>query len=227
LSTGTVRANEAYSQEYYLDRQASPTFHAELRHLCALLRPLPGERILEVGCGGGALLASCIQRGAVALGLDINPQALALGRRGLPQTVVIAASGLQCPFGDGSFDAVVSQHVLEHFDDADALLKEWHRVLRPGGRVVAATPNRHYPDPDLYGDPDHSHIYSRADLREALRRNGFVVERCYTLVPYLGHRRLTFKAARWFLFLRHVPVIAGRGLTLLARARKPAAQQPW
>lgn len=122
---------------------------------------------------------------------------------------------------DNSFDGVVGQHVVEHLDDGDALLTEWHRVLRPGGRVALATPNAKYPDPDLFYDPDHRLIYSKTDLVALLVRTGFVVERWYTLAPYLGNRRLTSKAARWLLGLRYVPFFAELGSALHVMARKP------
>ena len=210
-----------YSEQYYSDRHASSTFRVETRYLCSLLNPKPGERVLEVGCGGGALLELCKERGAVPVGLDTNQQALRLVRRRQPSRAVIHANGLRLPVEDNTFDGVVGQHVVEHFDDGDALLREWHRVLRPRGRVVLVTPNSRYPDPDLFYDPDHRRIYSRADLIALLVRTGFVVERCYTLFPYLGNRRLTFKVARWLGGLRHVPFFAKRGSSLYILGRKP------
>ncbi len=221
MRIGATATSVPYSEQYYSDRHTSSMFNVETRYLCSLLNPKPGERVLEVGCGGGALLELCEERGAEPVGLDTNQSALRLVRKRQPSASVIRANGLTLPMQDNSLDSVVGQHVLEHLDDGDALLTELHRVLRPGGRVALATPNGKYPDPDLFYDPDHRRIYSETDLVELLVRTGFVVERSYTLAPYLGSRWLTSKAARWLLGLRHVPVFAELGSALHAVARKP------
>ncbi len=221
MSTQVTATSVSYSEQYYSERQASSMFRVETRYLCSLLDPKPGECVLEVGCGGGALLELCEKRGAEPVGLDTNQRALRLVRKHQPSVAVIHANGLRLPVADNSFDGVVGQHVVEHLTDGDALLTEWHRVLRPGGRVVLATPNGRYPDPDLFHDPDHRLIYSKTDLVELLVRTGFVVERWYTLAPYLANRRLTSKAARWLLGLRHVPFFAELGSALHVMARKP------
>lgn len=210
-----------YSMQYYSDRHASATFRVETRYLFTLLNPKPGEDVLEVGCGGGALLTLCEERGAVTVGLDTNRAALRLARNHQRTPTVIHANGLRLPVEDNAFDGVVGQDVVEHVDDGEALMREWHRVLRPGGRVVLATGNGSYPDPDLFYDPDHRKIYSQTELRELLVRTGFVVERSYTLFPYLGNRRLTNKAAHWLGGLRHLPFFSGFGSALHVRARKP------
>ena len=210
-----------YSEQYYSDRDASATFRVVTRYMCSLLNPKPGERVLEVGCGGGALLALCEARGAVTVGLDTNRVALRLAQTRQRAPAVIHANGLRLPVEDNTFDGVVGQDVLEHVDDGDALMREWHRVLRPGGRVVLATANGSYPDPDLFYDPDHRRIYMQDELSELLVRTGFVVERSYTLFPYLGNRRLTNKAARWLGGLRHVPILSGFGFALHVMGRKP------
>ena len=220
MSVQVTATSVPYSEQYYSDRHGSPMFRVETRYLCSLLNPKPCERILEVGCGGGTLLELCGERGAEPVGLDTNQRALRLVRKRESSAAVVQANGLTLPVEDNSFDGVVGQHVVEHLADGDALLTEWHRVLRPGGRVVLATPNGKYPDPDLFYDPDHRLIYSKTDLVELLVRTGFVVERWYTLAPYLGNRRITSMAARWLGGLRHVPFFAELGSALHVMARK-------
>ncbi len=221
MSIQATATSAPYSEQYYADRHGSAMFRLETRYVCSLLNPKPGERILEVGCGGGALLELCEERGAEPVGLDTNQGALRLVQKRRSLAAVIRADGLTLPVEGNSFDGVVGQHVVEHLGDGDALLTEWHRVLRPGGRVVLATPNAKYPDPDLFYDPDHRLIYSKTDLVELLVRTGFVVERWYTLAPYLGNRRLTSKLACRLLGLRHVPFFAELGSALHVMARKP------
>jgi SAM-dependent methyltransferase len=59
-----------------------------------------------------------------------------------PTTVNIVASGDDLPFKDGTLDYVVSSHVIEHFFDPVKALKEWYRVIRPGGYVFIIAPHR-------------------------------------------------------------------------------------
>jgi len=209
-----------YSREYYLSR-GGPTFWAELRHLMGLAAVEEGERVLELGCGGGDFLSACAEkRPSLLVGLDVNREATSLARRLAPTGIITLADAASLPFADGAFDAIVAQHFIEHFERPDEVLRECWRVLAPGGLVAVATPNAMYPDPALFDDPTHRRIYSRAVLIAVFQRNGFRVERCYSLIPYLGHRRLTRGAARWFLGLRFLPYFRERGLTLLLRARK-------
>lgn len=220
IETGSAPTG-GYSQEYYLSRPGAE-LRAELKHLMGLAAVGPGDRVLEVGCGGGAFLSTCNGHRSRCriVGLDISSQAMTLAKRLAPSAHLMLADAVRMPFGDGSFDAIVAQHLIEHFERPDEILQEWRRVLAPSGRVVVATPNAGYPDPGLFDDPTHRHIYSRAVLVDVFRRNGFRVERSYTLIPFLGHRRLTRTAARWFLGLRSLFYFRERGLTLLLRARK-------
>jgi SAM-dependent methyltransferase len=98
-----------------------------------------GERVLDVGCLGGALLEPAARRCQV-VGLDVIPQALreARGRGLLP---VMADASTMLPFQDHSFDCVHAGEVLEHLFDPLALLRELRRVTRPGGRLLGTVPN--------------------------------------------------------------------------------------
>ena len=155
------------------------------------------------------------------MGAETGRVAWGQGRREQWGRAVIHGKGLRLLVEDDTFCGVVGQCVVEHVDDGDALMSEWYRVLRPGGRVVLATANGSYPDPDLLCDPDQRRIYMQDGLSELLVRTGFVVERSYTLFPYLGNRRLTNKAARWLGGLRHVPILSGFGFALHVMGRKP------
>ena len=97
-------------------------------HVERLLRARP-DRLVEIGCGDGALLAELARRdaaGAVA-GFDVSEEAVRAARRRGPADVH-AFDGRRLPVGDDAFDVAVLSHVLEHVDDPVALLREAARV---------------------------------------------------------------------------------------------------
>ena len=96
------------------------------------------QRVLEVGCGQGEL-AERIQceLGADVAAIDSSPRMVELTRRrGIDAEL---ADAVALPFADGLFDCAVAAWVLYHVRDLDRVVAELHRVLRPGGRLVAAT----------------------------------------------------------------------------------------
>ena len=110
---------------------------ARLPLVAALVEARP-RRVLEVGCGWGEL-ADWVARetGAEVVATDLSPRMVELSReRGLDARF---ADVQQLPFADGSFDAAVAAWMLYHVPDLDRGLSELARVLRPGGRLVAAT----------------------------------------------------------------------------------------
>ena len=131
-----------------------------LRHIAgaeprgeALAALLPGgARILEVGCGTGGLLAASARAGLAIEGVDIASRWLVVARRRLADrglaVPLLAASAERLPWAGGRFDAVVADSVLEHLDDPARALREWARVLRPGGRLLVWSPNRYTLTPD-------------------------------------------------------------------------------
>ena len=99
---------------------------------------LAPRRVLEVGCGPGELAARiAAELGVELLALDISPRMVELARsRGVDARV---GDLQELPFRDGEFDCVVAAWVLFHVPDLDRGVRELARILRPGGRLVAAT----------------------------------------------------------------------------------------
>jgi SAM-dependent methyltransferase len=101
----------------------------------------PGQRVLDVACGTGALtrtVAARVGPTGHAIGLDVNPEMLAVARRLDPSIEWIDGRAEALPLPDASVGAVVSQFGLMFFDDRVAALREMARVLEPGGRLAVA-----------------------------------------------------------------------------------------
>lgn len=126
----------------YLDR-ASCNFRPVKRHALSLLQLQPCQLTLDLGCGCGDDLremATLVAPGGLAIGVDRSTSLVAEARRrhatcGLPLEFEIGdAMHLRWP--DGFFDACYADRVLQHLSDADGVLRELHRVLKPEGRIV-------------------------------------------------------------------------------------------
>jgi SAM-dependent methyltransferase len=99
----------------------------------------PGQRVLDVGCGPGALTAQLVERLGVGQVAAVDPSAPFVGAVGarLPGLDVRLATAEDLPFPDGSFDAALAQLVVHFMTDPVAGLREMGRVTRPGGVVAA------------------------------------------------------------------------------------------
>jgi SAM-dependent methyltransferase len=95
------------------------------------------KRTLDVGCG--------INKAPGAIGIDLNPATAA--------DVLCDLDHFPYPFADDSFDRLVATHVIEHVRDVIETMEEFHRLVRPGGRVRLTTP--HYTDFSSFCDPTH------------------------------------------------------------------------
>jgi len=131
--------------------------------------------ILDVGCGTGANLELLDQFG-VAEGVDVSADALEFCRqRGLERVRQGAAEKL--PYESGTFDLVTGLDVVEHLDDDLAGLREMHRVLKPGGRILLFVPAFMF----LWGVQDdisnHRRRYTLKELKQRVQEAGFEVER--------------------------------------------------
>ncbi len=103
-----------------------------------LLAPQPGERILDLGCGDGALTARIAAAGADVLGVDASADMVAAARAGGLNAVLGRGEALAEAIGAGQgFDAVFSNAALHWMTDPDAVIAGVARALLPGGRFVA------------------------------------------------------------------------------------------
>ena len=104
-------------------------------------------RILDVGCG--------INKFPGAIGIDRN--------RATAADVICDLDRFPYPFADGSFDGLRAIHVIEHLTDVIRTMEEFHRLVKPGGRVRIETP--HYTDHSSFCDPTHKHHLTSFSFR--------------------------------------------------------------
>jgi len=96
----------------------------------------PGQRVLDVGAGTGALTSELVRRGAIPAAADPSPSFVAALRRRVPGIEVQEAPAEALPWPDESFDAALAQLVITFMRDAAAGVAEMQRVVRPGGVVA-------------------------------------------------------------------------------------------
>ncbi len=168
----------------------SGRYYAEPRPEIRALVSAPGARVLDIGCGEGALGASLKADGAAFVaGIELHGPAAVAARERLDVLVEGSATDAELPFNDESFDYLVFADVLEHVADPDAVLQRCMPLLRPSGRVIVSVPNwRFYSvllrlvfDRWAYTDSGvrdrtHLRVFTRRSLEEFLRRNGLELQ---------------------------------------------------
>jgi ubiquinone/menaquinone biosynthesis C-methylase UbiE len=107
-----------------------------------------GTKVLDVGCGTGALTLRLANSGYEVTGVDISAQMLSqLARRaGELKVSLVEADIFSLPFPENTFDAAVSRWVLPHFSDWSSAVREVSKVLKPGGVFVFDFPSREHVD---------------------------------------------------------------------------------
>jgi 2-polyprenyl-6-hydroxyphenyl methylase/3-demethylubiquinone-9 3-methyltransferase len=102
------------------------------------------SQILDVGCGAGFLTNELALAGHRVTGVDLSPESIAVAKR-YDQTGSVnyqVADAYHLPFADASFDVITSMDFLEHVEDPARAIKEFSRLLRPGGKFFFHTFNR-------------------------------------------------------------------------------------
>jgi SAM-dependent methyltransferase len=211
-----------------------------------------GGVIVDIGAGDGFHLDILRQSGDPSwrlVAVEPDPKAAsALARRGGVEVHTGFLEELDLP--SGSFDFAIMIMVIEHVDDPVGILREVHRLLRPGGGVGVVTDNIHAPDAWLgrrrhwggYHFPRHFNLYSKTSLTRLAEEAGLEVERLttmvspvnwtYTLHNYLADRGAPAGLSDFFTLKSPVPLAGftvvdammsalGRGALLRAVLRKP------
>jgi SAM-dependent methyltransferase len=162
-----ARAREVYGAEDIHDFARAAILGA--------LRLGPGDRLLEIGCGGGLLLRDARALGAEVTGIDHSQDMVDLARERAPGAHVLLAEAERLPFPDRAFTAVAMSVVFFFFKAPRVVLGEARRVLAPDGRIAIYTTG-----PELRGTPaapepmaSLGHFHSDGELAGLARAAGF------------------------------------------------------
>lgn len=141
------------------------------------------RKILEVGCGTGAMVNELAGRGYSVIGTDISQEAIKYGRQKYPGLSLEAGPAQRLPYPPEMFDLVISFDVFEHIPQIDEHLQEVHRVLRPGGYYLFQTPNKYsnilfetLKSRSLGWRRYHPSLHTAGALRRRLGRHHFSAE---------------------------------------------------
>jgi SAM-dependent methyltransferase len=171
---------------------------------------IPGQRVLDLGAGGGRHSFALLRKGARVVALDYSMDEVesteemftAMREAGeVPadaDATAVRADAYHLPFPDASFDLVVAAEVLEHLHDDVRAYAELSRVLKPGGRIAVTVP-RWFPETvcwflsDEYHEVEGGHIriYQRRQVLDRLRVAG--------LRPYASHHAHALHSPYWWL----------------------------
>ena len=125
----------------------TPEVVGQRRAMVAMLKPVPGDKVLDIGCGPGFFMrdiANAVGSSGRLDGIDPSETMCELARQRLsdckvPNSVVLGGAE-SLPYADESFDAVILAQVLLYVPDVPKALSEVHRVLRPGGTLRTFQP---------------------------------------------------------------------------------------
>ena len=145
--TGRAWAEDlGYPEELANVPEAAVESFAGVANPFSLGRLAPGERVLDLGSGAGTdslVAAQMVGADGRVTGIDMTPEMLAKARAaaaelGATHVEFVEAEAERLPFADKSFDAVISNGVIDLIPDKDAVFAELYRVLAPGGRLQIA-----------------------------------------------------------------------------------------
>ena len=128
-----------------MDQEEFDKYYMDPRPDFVRLFPPGVDRVLDVGCGGGAIGHLLKQKGVeLVVGVELDPRAAEEARKKLDIVIEADIEGTELPFESGYFDCIILGDILEHLVDPWQTLKHLRYYLATGGAVVCSLPNVRY-----------------------------------------------------------------------------------
>jgi 2-polyprenyl-3-methyl-5-hydroxy-6-metoxy-1,4-benzoquinol methylase len=195
-------ASEGYLAEYqYGSAEASHTEAYLWRHIISLCAELGARRVVDIGCGNGALCRELASRGYEVVGCEPSADGVRLAKNSAPELVFhqLGVDDDPSAVGNASFDVAIATEVIEHLVRPRNLLRFAKQLLRPGAHLIISTPYHGYLknlllalsnkwDAHLtpFWDGGHIKFWSRKTLSQLLNDSSLPV------VRFIGTGRLPF-----------------------------------
>jgi SAM-dependent methyltransferase len=162
---------------------------------------VPG-RLLDVGCGNGGFIARMRHLGWNVSGIEPDAKAATVAEATVPGAIHVGTIA-DAPYPTNAFDAITLSHVLEHVSDPIGLLDRVRNHLKPGGIVVALTPNVRSLGRKVFGPawrgwepPRHFFVFSLDTLRRCVETAGLEVAELRTISRAASYFWITSRQAR-------------------------------
>jgi ubiquinone/menaquinone biosynthesis C-methylase UbiE len=232
MTEGRIGKEHYDSSEYFegtgaahLSDLDSPFQRYRVEKVTAIHPPMPGDRVVDLGCGWGTFGFALADRVREIVGVDFSEKSIEICRRLSAETPRDNLRFVRADAGDtglegGAWDVVIAADLFEHLypDDARRVAAEAYRLLAPGGRFVTWTPHRGHvlealKNRDLVLERDITHVdyKSMDDMKRLLSEAGFRIERAYYAESHVPGLRTVERALQRVLpFLRRRIAVLGR-----------------
>ena len=183
-----------------------------------------GKKVLDIGCGAGINSEVIKLNGNEVWGVDIAPNNVKACRKRGIKCIQLDVEHKEFPHGWGMFDVAYAGDIIEHIVDTEGFFKRVHKMLKPNGFIVVATPNLaslsrrlklalgRNPDTDISLEEGLGHLryFTVGSLSQLLKRCGFAVEECRSDFVSLNRLRI-------YSIVKVFPSLGG---ALFVKARK-------